>query len=113
MYRFPPPPTTKLAIFYKGGFQGEFTIFATGLDTAKKWDLQEAQMRSKLDEWGFTEKIDVLEFQRMGASPENPKSQLESTSSLRIFVQAATTDLIKKVFGAWAYNFMQHFAGTP
>jgi hypothetical protein len=63
---YPPPPTTKLAIFYNGGFQGEFTINATGYNTEKKYELQEAQIRYKLKADGLLDKFDILEFQRYG-----------------------------------------------
>lgn len=108
---YPPPPTTKLAVFYKGGFQGEVTLNATGYATDLKYDLQEAQVRSKLNEWGVTERIELLEFQRVGVPEANPRSQLAATSYLRIFVQAARAETIKTALNAITYNFMQHFAG--
>jgi hypothetical protein len=58
----PPPPTTKLAVFYKGGYQAEHTFYATGYNTQRKFDLHEAQIRAKFDEFGM--KFDILEFQR-------------------------------------------------
>jgi hypothetical protein len=61
---YPPPPTTKLAVFYKGGFQCELVINATGINTDKKFDLQELQIKSKLSEWGYLDKFDILDFQR-------------------------------------------------
>ncbi|KAI1858930.1 hypothetical protein JX265_005760 [Neoarthrinium moseri] len=106
-----PPPTTKLAVFYKGGYQGEMTINATGYATELKYDLQEAQVRSKLEEWGIMKKIDLLEFQRVGVPELNPRSQLAATSYLRIFVQAAQADTIRAVLYGITYNFMQHFPG--
>ncbi|KAJ4417709.1 hypothetical protein N0V82_005983 [Gnomoniopsis sp. IMI 355080] len=60
----PPPPTTKLAVFYRGGYQAELLFNANGYATSKKWDLQEAQLRAKLEEWGELKNLDVLEFQR-------------------------------------------------
>lgn len=108
---YPPPPTTKLAVFYKGGFQCEATINATGYATAKKYELQEAQLRSKLQEWGLLEQFDVLDFQRIGVPAENPQCQLESTTSLRIFAQAKDAATVGKLAQAWMYNGMAHFAG--
>lgn len=35
----PPPSTTKLAIFYRGGFQSEILVNATGYATAQKFEL--------------------------------------------------------------------------
>jgi hypothetical protein len=108
---YAPPPTTKLAVFYKGGFQGEVTLNATGYATHLKYDLQEAQVRDKLDEWGITKQIELLEFQRVGVTQTNPKSQLAATNYLRIIVQAAKAETVKATVGAITYNFMQHFAG--
>jgi hypothetical protein len=85
---YPPPPTIKLAVFYKGGFQCEATINATGYATDMKYDLQEAQIRSKLQDWGLLEQFDTLDFQRIGVPAENPRCQFGSTTGLRIFAQA-------------------------
>lgn len=107
----PPPPTTKLAVFYRGGFQGEMTLNATGYAVGRKYDLQEAQLRDKLAQWGLADKVDVLELQRVGVPEANPRSQLAATTYLRIFAQAPTAEIVKGVLGAVVYNFMQHFPG--
>ncbi|KAK8041419.1 hypothetical protein PG994_014426 [Apiospora phragmitis] len=107
----PPPPTTKLAVFYRGGYQGEHTVNAVGYATPQKYDLLEAQVRNQLKKWKCEQEIDVLEFQRVGVAQTNPRSQLAATTYLRIFVQAATADAVRRVSAAWAYNFMQHFPG--
>lgn len=108
----PPPPTTKLAVFYRGGYQAEILINGTGYAISKKWDLQEAQLRSKLEEWGELKNLDVLDFQRVGVTASNPKFQLESTSYLRIFAQAKNPKTIEMVGRAWSFNAMAHFPGT-
>ncbi|KAI1504030.1 DUF1446-domain-containing protein [Biscogniauxia marginata] len=108
---YPPPPTTKLAMFYHGGYQGELTVNATGYATSEKYDLEEAQLRAQLDEWDITKDIDRLEFQRVGVPQENPRTQLAATTYLRIFVQAAEAETVKRVLRAWYYTFMQHFPG--
>lgn len=107
----PPPPTTKLAVFYRGGWQGELTLNATGYATKHKYDLQETQMRTQLDEWGVMKNIDLLEFQRIGVPQEDPRSQLAATTYLRIVVQAQNAETIRLVHQAMLHNFMQHFAG--
>ncbi|KAK6855697.1 hypothetical protein PG995_007848 [Apiospora arundinis] len=107
----PPPPTTKLAVFYRGGYQGEHTDNAVGYATPQKYDMLEAQVRGQMKKWGCEKEIDVLDFQRVGVAQTNPRSQLQATTGLRIFVQAATAEAVRKVFAAWAYNFMQHFPG--
>lgn len=107
----PPPPTTKLAVFYKGGYQAELLFNATGYATSKKWNLQEAQLRAKLEEWGELENLDVLDFQRVGVPATNPRFQLESTTYLRIFAQSKSSKTISMVGKAWSFNAMAHFPG--
>lgn len=60
---YPPPPTTKAAIYYTGGYQCEMTFNATGYNTARKFDMIKLQIRTKLKEWGALDKFDVLDFQ--------------------------------------------------
>ncbi|KAI0517812.1 hypothetical protein F5B22DRAFT_602566, partial [Xylaria bambusicola] len=102
---YPPPPTTKLAVFYRGGWQGEVTLNATGYATKHKYDLQEAQMRTQLEEWGVMKDIDLLDFQRVGVPQENPRSQLEATTYLRIVVQAQRAETVRAVHRAMWYIF--------
>ncbi|PGH11599.1 hypothetical protein AJ80_07069 [Polytolypa hystricis UAMH7299] len=84
---YPPPPTTKLA---------------------------EAQIRSKLEEWGVLDQFEILDFQRVGVPQTNPRSQLESTVYLRVFAQAAEAATLGKLAAAHGYNSMAHFsAPTP
>lgn len=107
----PPPPTTKLAIFYKGGFQSELLMNATGYGTAQKYDLQEKQIRFSLDRAGLTPMIDVLEFQRVGRPATNPQSQLASTSYFRVFSQATTAQPLLGMLKAFMDYSMQHYSG--
>ncbi|KAF3919569.1 hypothetical protein ABW20_dc0102807 [Dactylellina cionopaga] len=60
----PPPPTTKLAIFYKAGYQSEILVNATGYATKEKWDLYEEMIRFGLKRRGTLDSFDILEFQR-------------------------------------------------
>ncbi|KAK3071673.1 hypothetical protein LTR53_008213 [Teratosphaeriaceae sp. CCFEE 6253] len=107
----PPPSTTKLAVFYKGGWQCELLLNATGYATKQKWDLQEAQLRRMLKTDGVLDRFDVLDFQYIGRPESNPKCQLASTTCLRIFAQATEREVVARVLPLWAYNTMQHFAG--
>lgn len=102
---YPPPPTTKLAVFYRGGWQGEHTLNATGYATKHKYDLQECQIRTQLEEWGVMKDIDLLEFQRIGVPQENPRSQLAATTYLRIFVQAQRAETVQCVHSALWHVF--------
>jgi hypothetical protein len=107
----PPPPTTKLAVFYRGGYQCELTMNATGYATSKKYDLQEAQLRSKLKEWKIQDKFQTLEFQRVGIPDPNPRTQLSATTYQRVFMQAADQETLFLALKAMMFNGMQHFAG--
>jgi hypothetical protein len=108
---YPPPPTTKLAVFYEAGYQCEFTVNAAGYAVPKKFDLQEAQVRSKLEEWGLLDQFETLDFQRIGVPQTNPRNQLEATSSLRIFAQALEVSTLGKLADAQKFNGMAHFSG--
>ncbi|KAK3714504.1 hypothetical protein LTR37_007810 [Vermiconidia calcicola] len=107
----PPPSTTKLAVFYKGGYQCELLLNATGYATAKKFALQEAQLRRQLKVWNLYDKFDILDFQWVGRPEPNPSCQLASTTYLRIFAQGKDKAALGKLAPAWATNAMQHFSG--
>ncbi|KAI0023405.1 hypothetical protein F4780DRAFT_769273 [Xylariomycetidae sp. FL0641] len=108
----PPPPTTKLAVFYRGGWQGELSVHATGYAVEAKYDLQEAQLRRQLAAWDALAALDVLEFQRVGGAPApDPRTQLAATTTLRIVAQARDPRAVARVHDAWWHVFMQHFAG--
>jgi len=64
----PPPPTTKVTIFYEGGFQSQIILNATGYGTAQKWALFEIQLRRKLKESGADKALSILEFQMSAMS---------------------------------------------
>jgi hypothetical protein len=59
----PPPPTTKLAIFYAGGFEAQILVNASGYATSKKFALFEKQIRIALEKVGLLESFTELEFQ--------------------------------------------------
>lgn len=103
----PPPPTTKLAIFYRGGYQLEILLNASGYATSHKWDIQEAQIRNRLGKWNVLEKLDVLDFQRVGVPMENPGSQLQSTTYMRVFAQAKDPGVVAMVPKAWLHDFIR------
>ncbi|KAK7181918.1 duf1446 domain-containing protein [Paraphaeosphaeria sporulosa] len=107
----PPPPTTKLAIFYNAGYQSEIVINATGYGTTEKFDLYERMLRFGLKRLGIHDQFDVLEFQRIGIPEPNPRSQLRSTSYLRIFAESGDPKInlgLASLLGEFA---MQHFSG--
>ncbi|KAF2033053.1 DUF1446-domain-containing protein [Setomelanomma holmii] len=107
----PPPPTTKLAIFYNAGYQSEIVVNATGYGTGEKFELWERMMKFGLKRLGLLDKFDVLEFQRLGVPEANPKSQLRSTTYCRIFAEASDPNVnmgLASLLGEFA---MQHYSG--
>ncbi|KAA8910927.1 hypothetical protein FN846DRAFT_937536 [Sphaerosporella brunnea] len=110
---FPPPPTTKLAIFFADGYQCEFLLNATGTNAATnhKFTLFETQLKSQLSFQQALNDFDVLEFQRIGLPELNPTSQLRNTTYLRCFAQASTAQKAAQLAKAFTAIFMQHFSG--
>lgn len=107
----PPPPTTKLAIFYQAGYQSEIVVNATGYGTEEKFELWERMIRFGLARIGLLDKFDVLEFQRIGIPEPDPRSQLRSTSYCRIFAEASDANVnlgLASLLGEFA---MQHYSG--
>ncbi|ODQ78900.1 hypothetical protein BABINDRAFT_39059 [Babjeviella inositovora NRRL Y-12698] len=109
---FPPPPTTKLALFYVGGYQAEFMVCGTGTNMDAKFELQERQVRRAMEDFGIQDKFDVVEFQRLAHADENPDLQNHGTSFLRIFVQAREYASVIAFGRACRRYGMQHFHGA-
>ncbi|KAF2098748.1 DUF1446 domain-containing protein [Rhizodiscina lignyota] len=107
----PPPPTTKLAIFYRGGFQSELVINATGYATEEKWQLWEKMLRYGLKRKGLLDKFDLLEFQVLGTPQENPRTQHASTTYMRIFAETSDAQLNLELAKTMGEYGMQHFSG--
>ena len=83
-----PPPTTKVGLTAKGGYQAEVHYFLCGLDIEEKAALLERQVRASLD----ASKYHCLKFRVNGRCPENPTNQDAATVDLRIFAQAKNGD---------------------
>ena len=110
MTGLPPPPTTKVGITAKGGFQAEAHYFLCGLDLEEKAAMFARQMRATLDET----KYQTLKFRLVGRCPENPRNQDAATADLRIFAQAkdardlAPDNFLRPLFD----NIMQAYPGA-
>ncbi|KAJ9602061.1 hypothetical protein H2200_013421 [Cladophialophora chaetospira] len=107
----PPPPTTKLAVFYHGGYEAQMLVNATGYATAEKWQLFELQMRHVLKQKGLIDDFQLLDFQILGTAEANPRSQFASTTYCRLFVQADTEAAIYGLLKGWSEIGMMHFSG--
>ncbi|KIV89028.1 hypothetical protein PV10_08646 [Exophiala mesophila] len=108
---YAPPPTTKLAIFYHGGYEAQLLTNATGYATAEKWQLFETQMRTVLTQKGLIDKFQLLDFQVLGTPEQNPRSQFASTTYGRVFVQADSEMAVYGLLKAWSEIGMHHFSG--
>lgn len=68
-------------------------------------------IRFGLKRLGIEDRFDVLEFQRIGIPEPNPRSQLRSTSYLRIFAESGDAQInlgLTSLLGEFA---MQHYSG--
>ena len=107
----PPPPTTKLAIFYHGGYESQILFNATGYGTQKKYELLQRQLRFGLKQKGLENKFQLLDFQELGTPAPNPASQFASTTYLRVFAQADTEAALYGLLKTFSEYAMQHYSG--
>ena len=107
----PPPPTTKLAVFYNGGFEVQVLLNATGYATPEKWALLERQYRFGLKQRGMIDKFQLLDFQVLGTPASNPSTQFSSTTYCRVFAQTDTEAQAWSVIQTMGEFGMQHFSG--
>jgi hypothetical protein len=110
--RHPPPPTTKLAVFYRGGFEPQMLLNATGYGTAQKYALWEAQIRHGLKAKGIDphKAFQVFDFQPIGVPEANPRSQHSSTTYCRLFAQAADQMTLLCLLKTFTEFAMQHYS---
>ncbi|KAH6989822.1 hypothetical protein BKA56DRAFT_477085 [Ilyonectria sp. MPI-CAGE-AT-0026] len=101
-----PPPTTKLAICFLGGYQCETSIYATGLDIQEKL----ARLKETFDR-NIPDKSDyrVFRIDQYGTSQENPSSQALATCQFRLFAQSSREEPLKRLqeilMGYWLGSF--------
>ncbi|WYZ44528.1 hypothetical protein EsH8_VII_000964 [Colletotrichum jinshuiense] len=105
-----PPPTTKVGITAKGGFQAEAHYFLCGLDIEEKAQFLEKQIRSVLTESSYH----CLKFRINGRCPDDPKSQDSATVDFRIFAQARNEESLSNnsFLGPITNNIMQGYPGA-
>ncbi|PWY66454.1 DUF1446-domain-containing protein [Aspergillus heteromorphus CBS 117.55] len=88
----PPPPTTKVGITARGGFQAEATWYLVGLDIAAKARMLESQIRHLLAP--HASHFTSLTFSTLGSAAENPNDQDSATVPFRIVAQARTAEAL-------------------
>ncbi|CBF89241.1 acyclic terpene utilization AtuA family protein [Aspergillus nidulans FGSC A4] len=86
----PPPPTTKVGITARGGFQAEASWFLVGLDIDAKARMLEAQIRRLL--LPYSSNYTSLKFSTLGTSPDNPENQDSATVTFRVIAQARNAE---------------------
>ncbi|KAF2014072.1 DUF1446-domain-containing protein [Aaosphaeria arxii CBS 175.79] len=105
-----PPPTTKVGLTAKGGFQAEAHYFVCGLDIEEKAAMLESQVRVALDET----KYHCLKFRVNGRCPEDPYTQDAATVDVRIFAQSRDESAlsINNFFRPVTDTIMQSYPGA-
>jgi Acyclic terpene utilisation family protein AtuA len=80
-----PPPTTKVAINYQGGWRSTTTLYLTGLDIEQKAALVE---RTLWDSWpGGKSGFDSVEVSLVRTDKPDPTTNEEASAELRITVK--------------------------
>ncbi|CAM1509561.1 Fc.00g033000.m01.CDS01 [Cosmosporella sp. VM-42] len=113
----PPPPTTKVGITAKGGYQAEFHYLLCGLDIKEKAAWTEKQIRYSMRD--HIHKFSLVRFHLVGSCPENPEDQDSATVDFRIFVQTKDPSVLGMGvmtganFTRWCMeNFLQSCPGA-
>ncbi|KIW99841.1 uncharacterized protein Z518_10769 [Rhinocladiella mackenziei CBS 650.93] len=107
----PPPPTTKVGITARGGFQAEASYYMTGLDVPEKARMTEVQLRKGLKP--YSDKFSLLSFSVLGTPAVDSDNQNAATAVFRIFAQARKADDIapQKFLRPVIDNIMQSYPG--
>ncbi|KIX92885.1 uncharacterized protein Z520_11361 [Fonsecaea multimorphosa CBS 102226] len=108
----PPPPTTKVGITARGGFQAEVSYYMTGLGVAEKARMTEAQLRHSLKK--HSDKFTTLSFSVLGTPGVDADNQNAATCIFRIFVQGKEASDIStgKFLRPIIDNIMQGYPGS-
>ncbi|RAL17074.1 DUF1446-domain-containing protein [Aspergillus homomorphus CBS 101889] len=108
----PPPPTTKVGITARGGFQAEASYYLVGLDIAAKARMLEAQIRHLLAP--YSSNFTALAFSTLGSAADDPRTQDSATVTFRIVAQARTAEALAppRFLRPIADNIMQGYPGA-
>ncbi|EEQ30140.1 hypothetical protein McanMca71_000459 [Microsporum canis] len=92
-----PPPTTKVGITARGGYQAEAFYYMVGLDIPAKARMLESQIRRLL--YPHSKHFTSLTFSILGACVDDPPDQNSATTTFRILAQAPRAEhLTSKCF---------------
>ena len=108
----PPPPTTKVGITARGGYQAEVTYYLTGLDIPSKARMLEAQLRKGLAP--YSKNFTCLNFTVIGTPGVDADNQNSATVPFRIFAQARKENQLApgKFLRPCIDNIMQGYPGA-
>jgi hypothetical protein len=108
----PPPPTTKVGITARGGFQAEVHWFLTGLDIPEKARMLEAQLRHILAP--YSDNFSLLSFSTLGTAEPDADSQNAATVVFRVFAQTRKVENLmpQKFLRPVIDNIMQGYPGA-
>ncbi|EER26942.1 hypothetical protein D8B26_002558 [Coccidioides posadasii str. Silveira] len=107
-----PPPTTKVGLTARGGYQAEVIYFMVGLDIPAKARMLEAQIRRLLAP--YSKNFTVFNFSVLGTCPDDPQDQNSATATFRVLAQApraedlAPTKFVRQIID----NVMQGYPGA-
>ncbi|KAM0750762.1 DUF1446-domain-containing protein [Meredithblackwellia eburnea MCA 4105] len=106
----PPPPTTKVGITARGGYQAEAHYYIVGLDVKEKAQMIKDQILAHIDQSAFS----LLKFMVTGTAAEDPRSQDEATVEFRIFAQSRSADALsaENFFRVVSDQIMQSYPGS-
>ena len=110
----PPPPTTKVGLTARGGYQAELHWFLCGLDIPEKAQMMEAQIRHLLHP--HMSRFSKLEFTINGSAAVDASNQNAATVDFRVFAQAKDEESLmpKYFFRPCVDPIMQGYPGaTP
>ena len=108
----PPPPTTKVGLTARGGFQAEVAWFLTGLAIQDKARMLEAQLRRNLAP--YSSSFSLLSFSVLGSAEPDADNQNAATATFRVFAQARKLEdiLPQKFLRPIIDNIMQGYPGA-
>ncbi|KGQ01326.1 hypothetical protein PAAG_12007 [Paracoccidioides lutzii Pb01] len=107
-----PPPTTKVGLTARCGYQAQVSYFMVGLDIPAKARMLEAQIRHLLAP--HSKNFAVLDFTVLGRAPDDPKDQNSATAIMRILAQAREEDHLAppRFLKLLLDNIMQGYPGA-
>lgn len=92
----PPPPTTKVAVNYEGGFRSTTSLYLTGLNVEEKAALVEQALWSSVP--GGRAAFDSVDVRLLRTSHHDPDTNERATSELRITVRDHDENKVGRAF---------------